>query len=409
MGYSIQPRRESEIRRSSIDDLPAELLGKILQYVVFAPGEFQVQLDRRGGNPYDVILVSRYWRDVAYSTPQLWVILPGHYPLLWDLIVKRSGTLELRLELYGRVPKERQIWPPKNLKGLVKSGRLQGLTVQHCSRQLMGRVLHIVPSSSSSLRYVHIAEDYDHTVWNDHAEFSTFIQSLEQVTHLVLEGGCIPSIPWSGTLPTPQILSGHPNLRCLCLRGEGSKVLRFLESATLQMLERLEILGNYLTVTEEPRRVFRDFWEGRKGTPQSLAVVYQDIHKFPGAESVHTLEITLCKSRTPGHEPEYSVDAPLLKFTAAVSMESTRNAWETLVVNEVLPLADVEEVAFKDVHMWPGRCADRLLQSLPQVKQITATGLCKIVVGALRPKEVSPSGDEHSKACQSRPLLTFSG
>ena len=109
MGYSIQPRRESEIRRSSIDDLPAELLGKILQYVVFAPGEFQVQLDHRGGNPYDVTLVSRYWRDVACSTPQLWVILPGHYPLLWDLIVKRSGTLELRFEWYGRVPKESQI------------------------------------------------------------------------------------------------------------------------------------------------------------------------------------------------------------------------------------------------------------------------------------------------------------
>jgi len=307
---------------------------------MFVAGGYAVQLDRRGGNPYNVTLVSRHWRDVAYSTPQLWVILPGHYPQLWERILKRSGVLPLRIESYKKAPIERQPWPLVILGDPACYDRLQGLRFEWCGSELKGRIRAITPSNS--ILHVHLDGGNEYDVWGDPANFLTFIQGLPHMSYLGLEGGCIPKMTWGSTVPIPHTRFSHPNLRCLYLKGWAcQRVSQFLDSIPLQTLERLELHVKCLQDVVEIRclglqRVFRDFWEGRRDTPRSPVVV----------QSEGILEITLRQCQTSGHEPGCNPKGPLLKLTAAGFEGTAQMAWATLA--KVMPM-DVEEVVLHSV------------------------------------------------------------
>ena len=334
---NLADREELEIPRPSIDSFPAEILGRIFEDVVFVPGGYAVQLDRRHGNPYDITLVSRHWRDVGYSAPQLWVILPGHHPQWWDRIIKRSGTLPLRIEWYKKAPIERQPWPLMILADRAFCGRLQGLKLEWCGWVLKNRMRSITPSSS--LRHVHLTGGSEYKVWNDRADFLDFVQGVPSMSYLGLEGGCIPEMAPNRTVPTKF---SHPSLRWLDLRGWAWRVFQFLEATPLRTLERLELRIKCLQDISEigcrdPQRVFRDFWEGRREAPRSLTVI----------PSEGTLEITLRQCKTPGRGPGYSANALLLKLTATGFRETAQMAWKNLV--KVMPLEDVEGVTLHDV------------------------------------------------------------
>lgn len=361
--------------RSPVDALPTELLGKIFGYVIFAPGSYPVKLDRSRPHPYNVTLVSRHWRDVAYSTPQLWTVLPGHYPQLWEGIVKRSGILPLHVEWYGKPPQKPQAWPPEVLGDPDCHGRLWGLTLRPCIRGLKSSLGAIVPSSS--LQYVHLAGGRDHIMWSDYMEFLTFIQNLPNMTHLGLEGGCIPLATSAGPAPTLRTRFDHPNLRSLDLKGWAQRVFGFLELVPLPALERLEFQANCVMAISEithgdPQRVFQDFWGGWKVAPRSLAVV----------GSGKDLEVVLGQGETPGHEPGSGAGVPLLRLKATGFRETGREAWRALA--EVLPLWDIEEMYLHNVRM-RRHDAMRLLEWAPQTRYIVVTGPhAKVVVGAPR-------------------------
>ena len=274
--FNLAGREESEIPRPSIYSFPAEIVGRIFEDVVFVPGGYAVQLDRRHGNPYNITLVSRHWRDVAHSTPQLWVILPGHYPQLWVPIVKRSGTLPLRIEWYRKTPIELRQWPLIILAGPAYYNRLQRVKLEWYSHVLKGRIRVI--TSSSSLRHVHLSGGSEYKVWDDRGDFPRFIQDLPRVSYLGLEGGCIPEMASSRTAPTPHTKFTHPTLRWLYLRGWAWRVFQFLESTPVRTLERLELQFKCIhdvsdIECRDPQRVFRGFWEGRKEAPQALEVI----------------------------------------------------------------------------------------------------------------------------------------
>ena len=77
-----------------------------------------------------------------------------------------------------------------------------------------------------------------------------------------------------------------------------------------------------------------------------------------------------------------------------------------MVVNGVLPLADVVDVALQGFYM---READWLLQSVPRVKHITAMDSYKAVVKALRPKVVPPGGQHPQVPAPLLKYLTLGG
>ena len=335
----------------------------MFEYVVFAPNRYPVELDHCGGNPYDIALVSHHWRDIACSTPQLWVILPGNYPQLWGGIVKRSGTLPLRLEWHKKVPETRQDWPPKILEDPSCSGRLQGLNLKPCSRELIRLSRLITPGSS--LRHIHMeGEGYD--VWDDRrgTRFLTFIQSLPRMTYLGLGGGCVPLFLQGTSAPLTRF--SHPNLRRLYLKGLARRVFRFLHLAPLRTLEGLELqvecLKDVFDITcRNPQAVFRDFWAGQGDAPRSLAIF----------ASRSILEITLGQCQHPGREPDSDTNAPLLKFTASGFGEATEDALERL--GGVLPLAEVEELVLHNVSL-QSSVTECLLRLVPQVKRIVTAG-----------------------------------
>jgi len=354
--------------RPPIENLPAELLGKIFVFAVFTSHRYPSELDRRRANPYNITLVSRYWRDVAYSTPQLWVILPGQNPRLWERIAKRSGTLPLCLRWHKNAPGfQSHPWSLEIPKDPRFCGRLQGLKCEfgRYNRQLKGLLRTVTPSSS--LRHVHMEGEGEYHLWNDYNEFLTFIQGLPNVTYLGLGRGCIPSIP-NSTLSTPQIRFGHPNLRGLYLSESCWKVLRFLaECVPLQTLESLNLevrcTQGFAEIKRKNRHmVFRDFWEGRKEAPRSLAV-----SSSQSDSSGTTLEIVLGQCQVPGHGSEYGDNTPFLKCIVTGSGEPAGKAWENLV--GVLPLADVEEVTLRNFQL----DREALLLLAPQIERIDAT------------------------------------
>lgn len=340
-----------------------ELLGEIFQRVVLASAVYPAELDLRHGNPYDITLVSRHWRDVAYSTPQLWMVLPGHYPELWEAILERSGSLPLRVEWYKKAPKRPQTWRPEILHDPSCYGRLQVLKLRPrtYSRELKRRAQQV--AQHSSLSHIHLEGGATANVWGEYAEFLTFVQSLPHMSDLGLEGGCIPLMD-SNHVATPRTRFVHPNLRKLYLKGWAWRVLEFLESVPLQALERLELevkcIGDVSKVRHlDPQEDFRDFWGGRRELPRSIEVFI----------SKSTLQITLGRCQTPGHGQGHESDAnaPLLKLVTFGSMESARDAWE--VLGKVLPLEEVEEVI---IH-YNESCssdAEPILQSVPQASRV---------------------------------------
>jgi len=191
--------------RPPIECLPRELLEKIFVNTVFTSYGYPFELDRRHTNPYGVTLVSRYWRDVAYSTPQLWVILPGQHPLLWEKFAKRSGTLPLCLQWHKKAPGfHTHQWSLEILNDPSFYGRLQGLKCEfgHHSLRLKGLLQTLTPSSS--LQYVHMAGEEKHRMWDDYGEFLTFIKGLPNMAYLGLGRGCVPSTTPKNTASTPQ-------------------------------------------------------------------------------------------------------------------------------------------------------------------------------------------------------------
>ena len=341
---NLASREESGVPGPTINDFPAEILGRIFEDVVFVPGGYATydQLDRRSGNPYNITLVSRHWRDVAYSTPQLWVILPGHYTQWWDRILKRSGTMPLRIEWYRRAPIERQLWPLRILADPACYSRIQGLKLEWYTHELRGHIRAF--TLGYSLQHVHLAGGTVYKVWDDRTDFLTFIEGLPRMSYLGLEGGCIPEMVSNHTVPTPHTRFNHPALRWLYLSGWAWRVFRFLEFVSLQTLERLELHAKCLQdisdiECQNPQSVFQDFWKGRKDAPRSLAF----------APSVGILEITFCQCQTTSHEHSYSPNALLLKITATGFQETAQVAWKTLA--KVMLLKDAEEVVLHNVPM----------------------------------------------------------
>jgi hypothetical protein len=379
-------RGESDTPRPPVDKLPAELLGKIFGHVVFTPHGPAFTLDHCGANPYNITLVSQHWKEVAHSTPQLWVVLPGHYPQLWDRISRRSGALPLCLEWHKKTPEIRQIWPPAIIDERSYYRRLQVLKLERCNRDLKSLVLFI--GSNSPIRYLHMAGGGGgFAVWNDYAEFLTLIQGLPQMTHLGLEGICIPLPTSDGTASTSQAQFHHPNLRSLYLKAKAGRISQFLEFVPLQTLERMEFEAECQNVSDIVGRsaegVFRGFWGGRKGAPRSFTALSRE-----GA-----LEIVLGGCLIYGHEPEHRADASLLKFRVAEFNESIEKALEILIRD--LPLADVEEIVFHNIP-WDAHYARGLFQSVLQAKSIVATGSSvEFVVKALQPIEVVAPGECH--------------
>ena len=218
-----------------------------------------------------------------------------------------------------------------------------------------------------------MAGDKDN-VWSGYAKFLTFIQGLPQMTYLGLEGGCIPFIT-PGTAHS-QTQFTHPNLRCLHLRGRAQRVFGLLELAPLQTLERLKVQAectrDILDVTSlSPQRALRDLWGGRREAPSSLVVL---------SSSVGLQKITLGQCQTPGREPEFGDDVPLLELTVTGFNGTTRTAWKQLI--GVLPLADVEEVI---LHI-PLHSSDakNIVELVPQANRIIAAGPhAGVVAGAL--------------------------
>jgi len=178
-----------------------------------------------------------------------------------------------------------------------------------------------------------LAGGNEYRVWDDRAEFLTFIQGLSCMSYLGLEGGCIPEMASNRTVPAAHTRFSHPTLRCLFLRGWAWRVFQFLESTPLQTLESLELQARCSQNVSEiacrnPQRVFRDFWGGRREAPRSLAVI----------PSEGTLEITLRQCQTLDHEPNYNTNPLFLKLTAIGFRETARMAWETLA--KVMPLEE---------------------------------------------------------------------
>jgi len=320
--------------RPFINDLPAELLGKIFRLVLFVdPDEHPVKLDRSprdegfdSTNPYDVILVSRHWRDVAYATPQS-----------WEDIIKRSKTLPLLLDWHGVRPEGGQPWPLKVLEGCC--GRLRWLEFEFFCHELKG-FLKAIPLANS-LQDVYLGA-WEFTVWDDPAEFLTFIQGLPQMTSLGLVGGSIPRMAPNGTALVPHAQLNHQNLRCLYLKSRSWRVFQFLKSVPLQSLKELKLQAHCEQDVAEisgqgPQRVFQEFWEGREEVPRSLTVTMSRDIKA----SKNVLEIVSRQCRPPGHEPNDDVNGPLLKLIASGFEETVQTAWKKLA--KALPLEDTEK------------------------------------------------------------------
>ena len=306
--------------------------------------------------------------------------------------------MPLHLQWLKNVPKSRnhQTWPPEILEDPNCYGRLQGLKLKlkRCW-ELKSLAQLIVPSYS--LRHVHIAEHGGKQVWDDWREFSTFVQGLPHLTYLGLEGNCIPLGTSSGTT---QEWPKHPKLRRVWLKGETSRVFRFLEFAPLRKLESLdfqaECARDVSEVTEQDlQRVFQDFWKGRDVAPRSLAL----------SPSGSNLEIIINQCRAPGGRTECGTNAPLLKLTVTGFNGISRGAWKRLI-NALPSLPGVEELILRDVRIYNSE-AERLLRLAPQTKRIVATGLyAKFLVWALKPGGVATPGNICTPA--TGPLFTIS-
>lgn len=368
---------------SPIDNLPVELLGRVFVHAIFASNGHPFELDGSSTNPYDITLVSRHWRDVARSTPQLWVILPGCYRQLWEGLIRRSGALPLCLRYNEEAPRLQasEVWSPKLLGGPERYKRLQGLVVKRYSCDLQRSLDH--STLSPSLRYVHLEGTKGFALWDIHEGFLPFVQSLPHLVYLGLGGKWIPMGVLNNGGPTSPRFK-HPNLRHLWLRGTWS-LIWFLENSPLRIPETLEVHAQCLP--DIPRvepliTVFRDFLEGRDEAPRTLSL------SSDPSSSVLEIKIDNFGDRT-----EYDPTTPTLKLTVSGFREAPLEAWGKLVL--ALPsLKSVEEVALHRVQLYRPD-AEHLLQVVPHTNRVVATGSDAkvVIIGAPQPIEVVPSGE----------------
>lgn len=290
----------------------------------------------------------------------------------------------LQCNMGSLVSRSGWVWPPAVLDDPDCYSRLQGLHLEHCDPRLEGSMQPIAPIPS-----LHMTENSSGTVSSSQGEFSTFVQRLPHLAYLRLEGCWIPSEGLTDT-STPQERFEHPNLRHLWLKGGRWSVFRFLEFASLQMLDSLEIQARFITYISENqcrqlRSVFLGFLEGRNDAARSLTLF----------SSGSTLNITV---NCPDRRTEYGANAPFLTFTAAGFNEPTPKAWEGVV--RALPrLAGVEELVLHNVELHSSD-VEHLLQMVSQTKHIVATGLgAEIIIRTLRPRGVRP-GEWHLYVCE---------
>jgi hypothetical protein len=353
-------------------------------HAVFVSYQYPFELDPQSSNPYTLSLVSRYWRDVVYSTPQLWVVLPARHPQLWDRISARSGALPLYVQWNNEAPELYRGWirALKVTNGSSILDRLQGLWLNGCGRELKGLVRPIAPNSP--LRHLHMVgvDLAGSTIWDGHKEFLTFLRDLPQLNYLGLGGNCIPPGPLTSAAPASQTRFEHPNLRHLWLKGRMQGVFRLLEFTPLQTLDSLEIharIGNISEIaSQNHQRIFQHFFEGRDKAARSLTL----------SSSSSVPEITI---NHPDHETECSANTPLFKFAVTKSNGTPPVAWKTLV--GTLPLAGIEVLVLHNVRL---RSSDveHLLQFVPQTERIVVTGSgTESVSRALQIQEVIVPGE----------------